>query len=69
MWIFSKPHSCSAAFLLVQSVQSVLHIFKGDVSVHVGGCDRRCVTELLLDLPEVAGLLQQVNGQRVSGTQ
>ena len=51
---------------MVQSIQPVLHIFEGDVSVHVGGCARRSVTELLLDLPEVASLLEQVNGQRVS---
>jgi len=42
-YVSSKPHFSSAVFLLVQSVQSVLHIFKGDVSVHIGGCGRRCV--------------------------
>jgi len=54
-----------AETLPIESVQSVLHILEGDVGVHIGRCGRRCVTELLLDLPEVAGLLQQVNGQRV----
>ena len=53
--------------LAIQSVQSLLHVLEADVGVHVGRRGRRGVAELLLYLAQVAGLPEQVNGQRVPG--
>jgi len=65
--LLSRGRYCLSLHAVVagQGRNARLHVFEADIRVHVGRGGGAGVAQLLLDLPEVPGLPQQVNGQPI----